>query len=77
MAGIPRRYSHYVFAVLQSGLTTLIAAGVASLPVVAPGAYLVHWLVAWVVSWIVMLPVVLLAAPAIRLVSHVLTVGEP
>ena len=77
MPGIPRRYSHFIFAVIQSGLTSLIAAGVASLPVVTVGRFLMHWGVAWVVSWAVMLPVVVLAAPFIRFVSHWLTTGEP
>jgi len=34
MFGIPRRFSHFIFAVIQAGLTCLIAAGVASLPFV-------------------------------------------
>jgi uncharacterized protein DUF2798 len=77
MFGIPRRYSHFIFAVIQSGLTSLIAAGIASLPVVVLGQFLMHWLWAWIASWIVMLPVVVLAAPAIRAVSLFLTAGEP
>jgi len=77
MFAIPRRHSHFIFAVIQSGLTSLIAAGIASLPLVTIGQFLMHWLMAWIVSWIVMLPVVVLAAPAIRAVSHFLTAGEP
>ena len=34
MLGISRRYSHFVFGVIQSGLTSLIAAAVASYPLV-------------------------------------------
>ena len=30
MFGIPRRYSHYVFGVIQSGLTCAVAAAIAS-----------------------------------------------
>jgi hypothetical protein len=77
MFGIPRRYSHFIFAEIQSGLTSLIAAGIASLPVVMLGQFLMLWLWTWIVSWIVMLPVVTLAAPVIRFVSHCLTTGEP
>ena len=29
MIGIPRRFSHFIFAVIQAGLTRLIAAGIA------------------------------------------------
>jgi hypothetical protein len=76
MLAIPRRFSHFVFGVLQSGLTCLIAAGIASLPSMVAGHFLWNWLVSWLVSWIAMLPVVLLAAPAIRLLAHALTREE-
>jgi hypothetical protein len=67
MFSIPRRYSHFVFAVIQSGLTSLVAAGIASFPSIT------HWLVSWLVAWLVMTPIVVLAAPAIRSLSLVLT----
>jgi hypothetical protein len=35
MLGIPRRYAHFVFSVIRSGLTCLIAAGIARLPSLA------------------------------------------
>ena len=73
MFGIPRRYSHFIFAVIQAGLTCLIAAGIASLPLVTMGQFLVHWLLLWAISWVTMLPVVVLAAPLIRSVSFHLT----
>ena len=76
MFTIPRRYSHFIFAVIQSGLTCLFAAGIASLPIVTMAQFLVHWLLSWVISWVMMLPVVLLAAPIIRSVSVHLTSGE-
>ena len=76
MFAIPRRYSHFLFAVIQSGLTCLIAAGVASLPLVTISQFVVHWLLSWFASWIVMLPVVILAAPFIRSISVHLTRGE-
>jgi hypothetical protein len=62
MIAIPRRYSHFIFAVIQAGLTCLIAAGIASLPLATMGQFLVHWLLSWVVSWVTMVPVVVLAA---------------
>lgn len=73
MLGIPRRYSHFVYAVIQSGLTCLIAAGIASLPSLAAGQFLRNWAVSWLVAWITMLPCVLLAAPAIKALSIRLT----
>jgi Protein of unknown function (DUF2798) len=72
MLGIPRRYSHFVFAVIQSGLTCLIAAGIASLP----SLVLHNWLSSWLIAWATMLPIVVLAAPAIRSLAFVLTRDE-
>jgi hypothetical protein len=76
MFTIPRRYNHFIFAVIQAGLTCLVAAGIASLPLVTMRQFLVHWLLSWVISWVMMLPVVVLAAPLIRSVSLHLTSGE-
>jgi len=76
MFGIPRRHSHFVFAVIQAGLTCLIAAGIASLPFLTISQFLTHWLLAWIISWITMLPVVVLAAPIIRSASIVITSDE-
>jgi hypothetical protein len=80
MLGIPRRYSHFVFGIIQSGLTSLIAAGIASLPADSVMLFIWHWMVSWLIAWAAMLPVVLLAAPAIRAFSLRLTQeeeGEP
>jgi hypothetical protein len=76
MFGIARRYSHFVFAVIQAGLTCLIAAGIASLPLATISQFFIHWLLSWLISWVTMLPVVVLAAPMIRSVSLRLTSGE-
>ncbi len=73
MLGIPRRYSHFV---IQSGLTSLIAAGIASLPAEGAMLFIRHWMVSWLLAWAAMLPLVLLAAPAIRTVALLLTREE-
>jgi hypothetical protein len=73
MLGIPRRHSHFVFGFIQSGLTSLIAAAVASYPLIHSGNFLRNWIVAWLISWAMMTPVVLFAAPAIRALSYALT----
>jgi len=78
MLGIPRRFSHFVYGSIQSGLTCAIAAAIASFPLLAGGTFVAHWLQSWFVAWIMMLPVVLFAAPAIRNLTHILTrVDEP
>jgi len=76
MFGIPRRFSHFVFGVIQSGLTSLIAAGIASFPSIASGNFLRNWMLSWLVSWLTMLPLVVVAAPAIRSLSLFLTRDE-
>ena len=73
---IPRRHSHFIFAAIQAGLTSLIAAGIASLPVGSIGQFLSHWLLSWTVSWITILPIVVLAAPLIRSLSFFLASGD-
>jgi len=73
MPAIPRRHSHFVFGVIQSGLTTLIATGIASFPEPTTAQFIAHWLLSWLVAWAMMMPVVILAAPAIRTLSVRLT----
>ena len=76
MFGIPRRYSHFIFGVIQAGLTSLIAAGIASFPSPTLVEFFSHWLLSGLVAWIAMLPAVVLAAPAIRAISVALTREE-
>jgi FtsH-binding integral membrane protein len=73
MLRIPRRFSHFVYGVIQSGLTCAIAAAIASSPFLAGGTFIAHWLQSWLVAWIMMLPIVLFAAPVIRNLTHALT----
>ena len=73
MVRIARKHSHFVFGGLQAGLTSLIAAGVASFPLPTIGQFLSHWMSSWLIAWAVMLPVVMLAAPLIRAASIALT----
>jgi len=77
MLRIPRRYAHFVFGVIQAGLTSLIAAGIASASLMRNGQFLSHWVLSWLISWAAMLPFVLFAAPAIRAISILLTKEEP
>jgi Protein of unknown function (DUF2798) len=76
MLKIPRRHSHYIYAVIQSGLTTAIAAAIASVPLLEGRSFLVHWLISWMVAWTMMTPIVLLAAPVIRDLTYFLTHEE-
>jgi len=73
MIRIARKHSHFVFGVLQAGLTSLIAAGIASFPSPTVVQFLVHWLGSWLMAWAIVLPIVVLAAPIIRTASLSLT----
>ena len=66
MPRIPRKYEHLLFGIIQSGLTSAISTGVASIPVFGTFAVARNWLGSWLIVWIATIPIVLLAAPAIR-----------
>ncbi len=76
MLGIPRRYGHFVYSVIQSGLTTAIATAIASLPFLDDATFMLHWFGAWAAAWAAVTPVVLLAAPTIRHLVEALTIAD-
>lgn len=76
MLGIPRRFSHFVYGFIQSCLTCALAAAIASLPFLAAGSFVSHWVQSWLLAWLMMLPIVLFAAPAIRRLTWFLTQEE-
>ena len=63
---IPQHYGHYVFAILQSGVTCAVASAITVFKTDAGDFQIVDWLCAWGLSWLIMLPVVLLFAPVLR-----------
>lgn len=77
---LPARYGHYLFAVIQSALTTAIASAVATVQVLGLKlAVLPVWLLAWLIAWLTVIPIVLVAAPFIRrivLAATVLPIDE-
>lgn len=77
MGLLPRRFSHFVFGIIQSGLTSAVATGVASFDYLTPGTFLSHWVASWLVAWLLMLPIVVVAAPIIRRISFALTSDGP
>jgi hypothetical protein len=65
-----------MFGIIQSGLTSAIASAIASWSFLAAGGFLQHWLQSWLLAWVLMMPIVLAAAPAIRKLTHYLTLPE-
>jgi hypothetical protein len=73
MLKIPRRFNHFVFGVIQSGLTRAVATAIARLSFPIEGSAISSWLASWLLSWATMLPIVFLAATLIRKVANLLT----
>ena len=73
MLRIPKRYSHFLFGLIQSGFTCAIAAGIASAPFFGDRVFISQWLKSWVIAWAIMIPFVLLASPFIRRAVEMLT----
>ncbi|WP_133646906.1 DUF2798 domain-containing protein [Paraburkholderia flava] len=73
MFRIPRRYGHFVFGTVQSGITCAVASAIANAHFIADGTFASHWLSAYLFSWLVMLPVVVFAAPLIRRLADRMT----
>jgi Protein of unknown function (DUF2798) len=76
MPGIPKRYSHFLFGFIQSGLTCAVAAGISSAPFFSTAMFASQWVRSWAISWAIMTPVVLLAAPIIRYAVDTMTSDE-
>lgn len=72
---LPRRYAHFVFALMQSGITTAVAAAI-TIVRMAPENPLIDWIFSWAVAWTTMVPVVILAAPGLRKAASFLTREE-
>lgn len=76
MLRISRKYQHFVFGVIQSGLTSAIAAGVASIHFLGTFAFVENWIRSWLIAWMATIPIVMLAAPAIRRLVLALTIDS-
>jgi Mn2+/Fe2+ NRAMP family transporter len=68
-----RRYAPFMFAAIQSGLTSAVAAGIASANLIWVDGFWQHWLRSWTAAWMFMLPIVILAAPLITRLAHFMT----
>jgi hypothetical protein len=70
---ISRKHEHFVFGVIQSGLTAGIASVVANFHLIGEGTFVLNWIGSWLTSWAAMVPIVLFAAPTIRRVVAAMT----
>ncbi len=64
---IPRKYSQVLFALILSGLMSLMVSGIATLRAVGPVAdFGALWIGAWLTAWLFAFPLVLVIAPLAR-----------
>lgn len=76
MPKLPRRFAPLVYGIIQSGITSAVASGVATLGALGVNCLaLGAWFVAWVIAWAAMLPIVVLVSPLIQ--KAVLSLTEP
>ena len=74
MAKIDLKHAPLIYGVVQSGLTTAIAAAIATVRFSASlPAFLADWSFAWLTAWGIMLPVVIFASPLIQKLVAALT----
>ena len=72
---IPARFAPYLFALILSGLMSLIVSGIATARVL--GWSPAEWMESWLSSWLVAFPSVLVVAPiARRLVARLTADGS-
>ncbi len=64
---IPARYTPLLFALILSGLMSLLVSAVSTLRVLgAEPGFIEAWLSAWLAAWLFAFPTVLLVAPLTR-----------
>lgn len=74
---IARKYSPILFALILSGLMSLLVSGISTWRVSGPGGdFPSLWIGAWLTAWLLAFPLVLLIAPLTRRVVEWLVVGE-
>ncbi len=70
---LPHRLAPFLFAMVTSGIMSLIVSGVATLKALGmPPEFLSRWMAAWANAWPIAFATLLFVAPFVRgLVSHI------
>lgn len=64
---IPQKYSLLLFALILSGLMSLLVSGISTLRAIGPAPQFAEmWMSAWLTAWLFAFPTVLLVAPLTR-----------
>ena len=68
---IPRRYEPFVFALVLSGLMSLIVSAISTARTLGlVDGFVTQWLANWLSSWLVAYPSVLVVSPIARKLVH-------
>ena len=71
---IPQRFAPLVFAVLLTGVMTVVISGIATaINVGFPPDFLARWVRAWLPNWAVACPVLLVVRPWVQRLTEQLT----
>ena len=70
---LPRKYSHFLFAFIQSGLTSCIATGITLLH--ANSFSVEQWAPSWLLAWAMVGLLALALAPLIRMFCDKVATG--
>lgn len=74
---IPRKYGPFLFALILSGLMSLLVSGISTLRAMGTTPqFAAAWISAWLTAWLFACPVVLLVAPLTRRVVECLVARE-
>ena len=76
MLYVPRRHAHYLYGVIQAGITCGVATLIAHLSFMQGSDASAGLFLSWLLSWLTMVPIVLLSAPLIRRAVNRLTVDD-
>lgn len=74
MPRVPKHYAPFIYGVIQSGLTTAIATGIAAYQMTGfDSHFAARWMMAWGFAWLTMLPIVIGFSPLIQRAVNALT----
>jgi hypothetical protein len=74
---LPKQYAPLLFALILSGLMSLLVSGISTLRAMGPiPQFAEMWISAWLTAWLFAFPVVLLVAPLTRRVIGFLVARE-
>lgn len=74
---LPRRYSPFVYGVIQAAITTGVATAIATHQGTGlSSGFFASWCTSWALAWLTMLPIVIGVSPLIQRTVVAMTLAE-